>query len=47
MINIYHILDYIIIGTGKDRFDLPDSFFEKFKKNGIKVDVVPTVLYQL
>jgi NADH dehydrogenase [ubiquinone] 1 alpha subcomplex assembly factor 3 len=41
---IKKLIEYVIIGTGKDKFELPDSYFERFKKNGIKVDVVPTVI---
>jgi len=36
-------LDYIIIGTGKDKYPLEDSIFKKFRDQGIKVDVIPTV----
>jgi len=32
-----------MIGTGKDKVDLPDSFFDRFHERGIRVDVVPTV----
>lgn len=34
---------HVIIGTGKDYVELPDQYFERFRKNKIKVDVVPTV----
>lgn len=31
-----------MIGTGREKQELPDSYFEKFRKYGIKVDVVAT-----
>jgi NADH dehydrogenase [ubiquinone] 1 alpha subcomplex assembly factor 3 len=31
-----------LIGTGREKHELPESYFEKFKKFGIKVDVVAT-----
>lgn len=36
-------LDYVIIGTGKERVPLVESIYERFTKKGIKVDVLPTV----
>lgn len=37
------LTDYIIIGTGKEKFFLEDSIYERFTKLKIKVDVLPTV----
>lgn len=34
---------YVIIGTGKEKFDIPTSTYERFAKKGIKVEILPTV----
>lgn len=34
---------YVIIGTGKDKFEIPTSTYERFVKRGIKVEILPTV----
>lgn len=34
---------YVIIGTGKDKFEIPTSVYERFVARGIKVEVLPTV----
>ena len=34
---------YIIIGTGKDRVDIPKSVYSKFKDMNINIDIIPTV----
>lgn len=36
---------YVIIGTGKDKYELETSVYERFNKKGIKVDVLPTVKF--
>ena len=38
------IIDYVIIGTGKDHYPLEESIFQRLKNKGIKVDVIPTVI---
>lgn len=39
----HSIIDYVIIGTGKDYYPLEESMFKRLKDKGIKVDVIPTV----
>ncbi|EGR32129.1 hypothetical protein IMG5_095250 [Ichthyophthirius multifiliis] len=34
--------DYIIIGTGKEKFFLEESIYDRFAKQNIRVDVLPT-----
>lgn len=34
---------YIIIGTGKDKIDIPEDVYLRFKEKKINVDVIPTV----
>lgn len=36
-------VDYIILGTGKDRYPLEDSIIKRFRDRGLKVDIIPTV----
>ena len=42
-IYIYIILAYVIIGTGKDKFELDITIYDRFLKKGMKFDVLPTV----
>lgn len=46
---IYPLLkiEYIIIGTGKSKFEVPENVYERFVKQGIKVDILPTVYFNL
>lgn len=41
--NNLNLIDYVIIGTGKDYYPLEESMFKRLKDKGIKVDVIPTV----
>ena len=34
--------EYIIIGTGEKKYDIPESVFKRFKERGIGVDVTAT-----
>jgi len=41
--NFYKNLDYVIIGTGKNRYPIPDSVTERFKGK-FNIDILPTVI---
>lgn len=41
------MIGYIIIGTGRDKFFLEESIYERFAKLKIRVDVLPTVIIYL